>query len=373
MSLFGKKKKKPVVLVEGSSPVCDLQAVVEEDGECVYLYLLYGYGQEEEENRWVNSCWVCNLKAAPEEMDLDAMQKGQAPMMPADFCKNANGEPPLKQQELELIWTEEGNGVALSAGGKLAAFVPSWADRNMPGYSVFAKGTGPFAWTMDEAYQNLMNRVNKSRSFWEAMESDYFAELQDKGLHVLEDFLQTKDYKYYAIDGGNFPPKALISAEKDGFVYGVTLGVCAIPQPNVEEWHQEEAGAFRRIELGFACQADVSQETVMKMLGHMSSQAELPWRNLTWLGHEHTISCDAFPGFPAVTIVNTALIPEVNVPRYEDFMGDRVNLLWLVPITQKEYELAMTKEQPMDVLLPLYHGKMDELLIFDGKAKFLGE
>lgn len=64
-------------------------------------------------------------------------------------------------------------------------------------------------------------------------------------------FLQLQGF--YNGDGGNFPPKALITGRKDGVIYGITVGVSMIPMPKVEMSYQDNYTEYRRMELGFAC------------------------------------------------------------------------------------------------------------------------
>ena len=59
--------------------------------------------------------------------------------------------------------------------------------------------------------------------------------------------------KYYAIDGGGFPPKALVTGERKGSQYAFTLGNGALAQPKVEQYFQDETWKYRRMELsGFS-------------------------------------------------------------------------------------------------------------------------
>ena len=87
MSLFS-AQKSPEVLIESWSPVCDIQAFAEESQSCVYFYLWINPGKE---NPQVRGCWVCNTRPAPEALDKAAMDRGEAPMMPAGQCRHDLG------------------------------------------------------------------------------------------------------------------------------------------------------------------------------------------------------------------------------------------------------------------------------------------
>ena len=67
---------EPVVIFEDWSPCCDIQAFVEESDTCCYFYLWVHPGRD---NAYFKSCWICNTASAPKQLDIDAMQDGNAP------------------------------------------------------------------------------------------------------------------------------------------------------------------------------------------------------------------------------------------------------------------------------------------------------
>lgn len=73
-------------------------------------------------------------------------------------------------------------------------------------------------------------------------------------------------------------------------------------------------------------------------------------------------------------LLDFRLLPQIDAPVYPDFMGDKINLLWLVPL--KEEELVKLKEIGTEEALKLLEGREKELPVFDGAGKlsqFLGE
>ena len=56
-------------------------------------------------------------------------------------------------------------------------------------------------------------------------------------------------------------------------------------------------------------------------------------------------------------------------PAFPPVMGEPVALLWAIPLTKAEYDLAIQSERP--VILEQYRGAPEELVIFDSKPKFL--
>ena len=95
-------------------------------------------------------------------------------------------------------------------------------------------------------------KVAFCKKFWNYFDTEYWSEVQESHLKTLDNFFGAYE-KYYAIDGGNFPPKALITGRKDGVIYGITAGVSMIPMPKVEMSYQDNYTEYRRMELGFAC------------------------------------------------------------------------------------------------------------------------
>lgn len=372
--MFEKKKKnaEPVVLVESWSPSCPIQAFVEESDTCCYFYLWVHPGTE---NSSMKSCWICNVGKAPDKIDVDAMKGGMPPAMPAEYVKHDAEGIRLNRDKLSIVWLEEGDAAALLEGDTLICVIPGWSGyQGFCGYSRYALGTAPYAWELAQAEEVLGARVTKSREFWNYFEGEYWGEVQQMHMKVLEDFFGQYE-QYYAIDGGEFPPKALVSGIRDGVQYGITAGVSLLPMPQVEQYFQEETPDFRRIELGFAA-SEAQSGVCMKMYAYISSISRIPWRDISFLGHGHTIPLPSggIEGFSAVWLLDSRLLPQIDAPVYPDFMGDKINLLWLVPL--KEEEFVKIKEIGTEEALKLLAGQEKELPVFDGAGKLsqlLGE
>ncbi len=323
-----------LILAQSWSDVCDIQAFVEQTDQCTYFYLWVHPGGE---NSSVHACWVCNNAPAPQELDVDAMKEGQAPMMPADNVLHDLEGICLTADQLEIVWFEEGDAAALLEGGKLVCVIPSWAGVNgFPGYSRYAKEENVLAWGLQSAEETLAARVERSRRFWEYFEQEnYWEAAQASYMDALQAFFG--DYeKYYAIDGGEFPPKAYITGEKDHVCYGFTAGVSLMCMPQVEMYYEEPAD-YRRVEFGFAA-AEIHKPLLQKMGSFLSALAKFPWQEQSFFGHGHTIRCGSLKGFSAVWFLNANVLPQLSSPVYPRIMGERVNLLWAVPVTAEEYQ-----------------------------------
>ena len=90
------------VLIEAVSPNGNVMASAETDGHCVYFYL---HGAPETEFG-VRSCWVRNVDPAPANLDVEAMGRGEAPRLPAGFCRHIQGAEPLAPDRLRIVWFE---------------------------------------------------------------------------------------------------------------------------------------------------------------------------------------------------------------------------------------------------------------------------
>lgn len=363
---LSKKTSEPEIIIESNSPVCDIQAFVEKTDTCYYLYL---WGNPTSEQRYIKLCWICNRTKAPKTLDTKAMQKGQAPMMPEEFVAHDLNGMELDADKLELVWFAEGDAVSLLSDGQLICVIPGWAgeENQFYGYSKYAKGMGNYAWELTNAEPVLMKRTKENREFWAAFDTDYWTKVQSLHIEALEHFFG-KHEKYFAIDGGKFPPKALVTGTRDGVVYGITAGVSLIPMPKTEQYFQEEELAkHHRIEFGFAT---IEQHRPLSKMFYstMSSLAAYPWKEVTFFAHGHTIPFRNIKGYEAILFVNPRLVPELEQPDYRSLTGDE-SLLWLIPLTSQEYEFAMNEGSQA---LIERADDLKNIHVFDGKPKFIG-
>src|SRR5262245_61248096 len=114
-----------VTLLEETSPFGNIVAVVEDDDRVVYLYLHFPGVAEDESDR-MKVCWVRNRLPAPKQLDETAMERGEAPLMPAANCTNPGPGNPLDPNSLRIVWFEECDACALLERNKLLAIIPAW-------------------------------------------------------------------------------------------------------------------------------------------------------------------------------------------------------------------------------------------------------
>lgn len=206
------------------------------------------------------------------------------------------------------------------------------------GYARDCIKEGPLAWPL-RADNALIDRFAAAQSYWQKWERGHpWPEARDALLGAVERDLGPHD-NYYAIDGNQWPPRALARFERKDRRILLTVGMSLLPQPQVE-MHLDDPGPLRRIELGAVVPSSWSNKQVMRLAEYMSAQARLPWSLLTWLGPGHTIGCDAWPSsrFTAAALVDVH--PAQRRLTLPDQFGDPVTVLWLLPLTAEELKRA---------------------------------
>lgn len=118
------------------------------------------------------------------------------------------------------------------------------------------------------------------------------------------------------------------------------------------------------MELGFACTKQM-EPIFMSVLQALSGGATMPWRQITSLGHGHTLKLKDGGEFAALLLLNANLLQGNCTPQYNAFFGERVNLLWAVPITAEDYEFLLQFNMPK-----VFDISFDEdIYICDGRSK----
>lgn len=328
------------ILIESQSPNGNLTACVEQDERCVYLYLA---AHDDGVAFRMKACWVRNLVAAPAELQSESMKQGLAPLLPAAACAHPNGAPKLSSAALELVWFEEGDAVALVEHGQALAVIPAWGgERGFSGYARDCTEETTLAWPLlrDNALHARIRRAMEHAKSWES--GDPWSAVQTGAIDALEAAFGPHT-NYYAIDGGRWPPRALLRFRHRDAVVLATCGVQLRPQPRVE-LATETPEELRRIELAVAIDAPLFEAGGDDLMSWLSGQANYPWSRLTWFGHGHTMACNAVPVGPSGRRFDWMLFNrspdgarEVRLPKYR---GDPVTLLWMQPISTREREVA---------------------------------
>ncbi|WP_371378741.1 suppressor of fused domain protein [Sporomusa aerivorans] len=358
------------ILIEEFSPACNIQAFVEEYDDCTYFYLWNFPG---EEHSSVSSCWIRNYSAAPEKLDVQAMKDGNAPMLTVEYCAHPDGAEKLQPEDLSIIWFEECDAAALLYKNEILSIIPSWSgmgeDYKYPGYARDCIKESNLCFPLGTPDTNvLFKRVETSMRFWQSWDNNPWPSIQQNFVDAITSSLGSIE-KYYAIDGGKWPPKAMVKVVRENITYIVTLGVSLLPQPKVEQY-ADQPELLRRFEFAFAIESEWLSKNERQMLRYISSQTSLPWSNLIFLADGHTIPCKEVStiknNFEFVLLSKPEAAPRINLPSIN---GDTINLLWIIPITPKERNYA--EKNGSDKLIAKSKDKSH--WIFNGKSKFLKE
>lgn len=327
---------QPRRVLEDEGPNGNVVAILEEDARTLVFYLhgtpASAFG--------VRAVWVANLRPAPEAPDREALQEGRAPMLERAACASAEaGALPLKH-ELLVSWWPSGEGAALLWNDEVIAMLPpGHGEEGRPGFAKGCIAATPFVAPLDsEAGARALTELEEAARFWDAWGEGSWPTLQQRLLASYEAALG-EHLRYFAADAGKWPPRFVAAFEPAaGGRALLTGGMCIRPQPRIEREHPEPAAA-RRIELGlWLHEALVPEEK--KLVAWLSGQSELPWARTTWLGEGHTMPCSALPA-PFSHLLFTATPGGAELPQAGAFFGDRIKLLWGVPITAAERELAV--------------------------------
>ncbi len=313
-------------LLREINPYGTLEAVVESDGRGVYFYL-NPTGNEEGQPLAV---WVRNLVPAPEESDRESMQAGLAPRLRRPACKHPEGLPELKEDQLDLVWFQEGNAAALYIDGEVEAIIPPWSGHDgFFGYARQAMDSDVGTYPFPEDETGITERLKENLEFWNhRTSSSHWEQYRDSLLaHYEEAF--GKHLQYYAVTDRAYPPMAVVEfAHGDsGRVY-TTLGMSNQSMPGVE-LHMEEPEHHMRAEI-ITATPDIKEW----MPGLMGRLGVYPWISGSWFGHGHVYESglgkpdsdlifsrareDALPRWPGpfrVDYYETAFLRALPIPR----------------------------------------------------------
>jgi hypothetical protein len=333
---------QPAVLLDSESPYGSRRVVVEYDGTTTAAYVHDGTGA-------IAATWIANHSPAPPVVDLAGLGAGQAPQMPADHTKHPQGRPLLDPQALRAVWLEEGDGVAILEHGEPVAVIPGWSDMStgMPGYGRDIIGQTPFGWSLDQAMEGLVPRIEAADQYWRwrADPANWASFRQAVFGHLLGRL--GPGGRYWDVSGGQQPLAGVSErppTPQRPFTVLSTVGMSCQRMPLIEQAGELPASQAR-IELALATtMASADAARIFLWL------AQYPWREVTWLGAGHSIpwyhEASTFPlrgGNEAVLLLDEPgglLGPDV--PSLAGFTVSQapVRWLWIVPITERERLMA---------------------------------
>jgi hypothetical protein len=334
----------PVTLLESFSPYGSRKVTVEYDGLVTAAYL-------HDDASAISATWIANHRPAPQGTDQARLDAGRAPLMPAARTKYPGGRPPLQAGALEALWFEEGDGVAILEHGRPLAVIAGWSDmdRGMPGYSSDIIGQTPFGWSLDDAMEGFAPRLERSRAYWRWRQSaDGWSQFQSALLGHLLPRLGPGGH-YWDASAGKQPLTGVTerpSAPHRPYTVLSTVGMSCQRMPVVEQV-LDDPSEYARIELAVATTLPSAQAARVFLW-----LATYPWHAVTWFGPGHSVRWyhepSTFPlgageGYGAVLLLDSpAALPGPQPPDLSGFAfgGDPVRWLWIVPISERDRQLA---------------------------------
>ncbi len=339
--LFGGKKevqqRDPQILIQSSYPGGAAQALVEQDGMVAYFYLF----AQSCPKFPMKACWIRNLRPAPTSLSEQELKSSDPQLQLASHCLYPQGQPPLKAKNLEIVWLPEGDGAALLENGELLSVIPSWSGiGGFKGYARDCVGSSTVSWELSS--DNAMrDRVISAKAYWAKWEegNDPFVSFRDAAFHICEKVLG-KNYQYYALDRGEWPPIGLYRSKGVAYSYFVTLGVSLRPQPATETI-SESPQDLQFVEFAMKLPNDLTSEEVLDIADDLGSMAHYPWMNFAWFGHGHSTILYGLKarGFDAAILTeSSSQFPELDF----GLLGDpKTKVLWVIPITSAERDAAI--------------------------------
>lgn len=110
------------VLITSQSPSMPLGIIVEEDNSSTHAYLVKIEGNSVGDV--ICPVWIRNHVKAPEtDSSIAVMDRGEAPLLPSEYCSHPEGEEKLNSDDLECLWADDDTAVAVSEKGDMLCVI----------------------------------------------------------------------------------------------------------------------------------------------------------------------------------------------------------------------------------------------------------
>ena len=331
-----------------TSPDGTRSAIVEQDDRVAYCYLhrespeSAAAAQTTPSN--LQACWLRNLVKGPVSFSMGEMERGLPPILPRLHCDHPEGLPPLRTDQLQVVWLEACNGAAFLIDGEIAAIIPPWSGiEGFHGYARHCKSANQVCWPLPQDPQ-LVDQFKEAQAYWQSWQNgDPWGQLQSTLMTTYEGVLGTHQ-AYFAMDGNRWPPKAAVQFHKSHQTCWLTAGVSIRQQP----WPHPELPlpeGLERIEIGLRLDGDLPGTYYQSVLRLISSCSNYPWFAQQWIGPAHSYPFAESQEFPQDAGESVSRFPRLVFTcdpsfGYEfpdvNFGGHTIHWLWMVPITQSE-------------------------------------
>ncbi|QFG25487.1 suppressor of fused domain protein [Actinomadura sp. WMMB 499] len=351
------RNRAAAVVHAETSPYGSRRLVIETDGTVTAAYL------KDPGESVVGAVWVANHRAAPEGLDRTRLDAGTAPLLPESHVRRPEGRDVPEAGALEVVWFEEGDGVAVLEAGDPLFVIPGWSDmgRGIPGYARDAAEQSPFAFPLAEEIADFGTRIDRARVHWKTSRAkNSWADYQQSVLgHLLQRvgpggrYLHDVGRRSANGKPGTMPTVGLTERPpRDGREFTVlsTVGMSLQRMPTIELYEQD-VSPYARIELALASTLPARRTgDVFPWL------APRPWRSVTWFAPGDVVKWphDDRP-FPmggegrewagVLLLEDPTRLTGPAPPALTGLtvQGDPVRWLWLVPVTAEEHRFAKTE------------------------------
>ncbi|WP_084219297.1 suppressor of fused domain protein [Spirillospora albida] len=340
-----------------ASPYGSRRLVIETDGEVTAAYL------KDARDSVVGAVWVANHVEAPSGLDRARLDAGGPPLLPRSHVRHPEGREALDASSLEVVWFEEGDGVAVLEDGDLLFVIPGWSDmgRGIPGYSRDASGQSPFAFPLREEIDGFGPRVDVARRHWKTCRTEgSWADFQQSVLGHLLQRLGPGGHYWHDVGrqlaggrAGAAPTVGVTERPARGdrdFTVLSTVGMSRQRMPTVE-LYEGDVAPYARIELAVA--GTLPSQRAGSIFPWL---AQYPWRSVTWFApgdvvkwyHESRtfpLGTDESAWAGVLLLEDPTRLAGPPAPALTGLtvQGDPVRWLWLVPITDEDHRHAKSE------------------------------
>ncbi|WP_416324450.1 suppressor of fused domain protein [[Eubacterium] hominis] len=324
--------EKEKSLLFSQSPLCPIAADVISDGESIYLYL---YDLDFETQRLIAhcACWVKNLMEAPLVFDEKKIQGNGQPALPVAYCDEMDLEE-WKEEDLEIVWNPAGDMAGLYHQGDLVCVLPYSKKENGCGFAKYAKENSVVAWKMAEGAL-FIPQIEAGKTFWSQEFNLTWKEYNTSYFEDLVSMFQ-KANQCFDLHKDEFPTRLLVTFEGNERCYGATIGCGMFFMPQAhecyEDWQKEGKGEF------IFCYrpGSLTNEELMEVYSQIAGLCEVPWHTISCIGHGHTLDMKLKDHHHAM-IIDDDFMKE---PLSFRIKKQGVHMLWIIAITDKEFEDA---------------------------------
>lgn len=329
--------EKEKSLLFSQSPLCPVAADVISDGESIYMYL---YDLDFESERLIahSACWVKNLVEAPLVFDQEAIENNGQPVLPIAYCEEMDFNE-WKEEELEIVWNPSGDIAGLYYQNDLVCILPYSKKENGCGFAKYAKENSVVAWKLSQGHL-FIPQIEEGRDFWKQEFNLTWKEYNTSYFHDLNEVFGKAD-QCFDLHKDEFPTRLLVTFQKQSIQFAATIGcgMFAMPQAHVcyENWRKEGKGEFI-----IAFHEDtLSQGEQMDVYAQIAGLCNVPWHTLSCIAHGHTLDMK-IKDYQYAIIVDDIYMEE---PMPFSIKNDGVHMLWVVPISNQEFEDAHDKKK----------------------------